>query len=80
MYRELLRRLVLDERAVPNEERFPEPLLLDMVRMSALLHSAADCKTGLVITCPPDLMVQLRSQQAKIDRALALSDLSQGRE
>jgi hypothetical protein len=38
--------------------------------MSALLHSAADCKTGLVITCPPDLMIQLKSQHTKINQRL----------
>jgi len=70
MYRELLRRLMLDNRLLPHNRQLPQNLLLEMVRMSALLHSAADCKTGLVITCPPDLMVQLTSQQARIDQQL----------
>lgn len=71
MYRELLRQVMLQDRKGQQEERIPNDLLLDMVRMSALLHSAADCKTGLVITCPPDLMIQLKSQQAKIDQRFA---------
>lgn len=75
MYRELLRRLMLDNRALPDVGRLPQPMLLDMVRMAALLHSAADCKTGLVITCPPDLMRQLISQQALLDRELKLGEL-----
>ena len=73
IYRELLRQLMLDNRVLPVEEQIPQPPLLEMVRMSALLHAAADCKTGLVITCPPDLMRQMRSQQARIDRELELN-------
>ena len=70
MYRELLRQVMLDNRDRDESEQFPQPLLLDMVRMSALLHSAADCKTGLVIVCPTDLMQQLRSQQARVAQGL----------
>ena len=69
IYRELLRRLMLDNQALPEQDRIPQHPLMERVRMSALLHSAADCKTGLVITCPPDLMRQLKSQQARIDQA-----------
>jgi hypothetical protein len=68
IYRELLRRLMLDNQALPEQDRLPQNPLMERVRMSALLHSAADCKTGLVITCPPDLMRQLRSQQSRIDQ------------
>ena len=70
IYRELLRQLMLDNRVLPAKQQIERHLLLDMVRMSALLHAAADCKTGLVITCPPDLMRRLRSQQARIDAQL----------
>ena len=69
IYRELLRQLMLDDQALPEQDRVPQNPLMDRVRMSALLHSAADCKTGLVITCPPDLMRQLKAQQARIDQA-----------
>ena len=70
MYRELLRQVMLNNRDRAESEQLPQPLLLDMVRMSALLHSAADCKTGLVIVCPTDLMQQLRSQQARVAQGL----------
>ena len=75
MYRELLRRLMLENREISSDQQISKNLLLEMVRMSALLHSAADCKTGLVITCPPDLMLQLKSQQARIDQELKLNRL-----
>ena len=76
MYRELLRQVMLSDRKRPTEDQLPQPLLLDMVRMSALLHSAADCKTGFVITCPADLMLQLKSQQAKITQGLTMSKMT----
>jgi hypothetical protein len=72
MYRELLRQAMLDNRGRPADKQLPQPLLLDMVRMSALLHSAADCKTGFVIVCPADLMQQLRSQQARVNQGLKM--------
>lgn len=71
LYREMLRRFMLDDRTRAPRQRAPRDLLLQMVRMSALLHSASECKTGFVITCPPDLMYRLRSQQQQIDQALA---------
>jgi hypothetical protein len=73
MYRELLRNTMLENREQPDSQQLPKPLLLDMVRMSALLHSAADCKTGFVITCPTDLMQQLKSQQARVTQGLAMT-------
>ncbi len=69
-YREQLRRIMLADREQPASDRLPAPLLLDMVRMSALLHAAAECKSGLVITCPPDLLRQLRAQQMVVDKHL----------
>jgi hypothetical protein len=72
MYRELLRQVMLDSRDRPTSEQLPQPLLLDMVRMSALLHSAADCKTGRVIVCPADLMQQLRTQQSRVTQGLEM--------
>lgn len=71
LYRESLRQLMLENRGISPEDRIHESLFLEMVRMSALLHAAADCKTGKFITCPPDLMVQLTSQQAILDRLFA---------
>lgn len=72
MYRELLRQTMLGDRERPPDEQLPQDLLLEMVRMSALLHSAADCKTGFVITCPADLMLQLKSQQARVTQGLKI--------
>jgi hypothetical protein len=72
MYRELLRQVMLDNRDRAVGEQFPQPMLLDMVRMSALLHSAAECKTGRVIVCPADLMQQLRSQQSRVTQGLEM--------
>ncbi len=66
LYREQLRRIMLADRERPTGDRLPATLLLNMVRMSALLHAAAECKSGLVITCPPDLLRQLRAQQAAV--------------
>ena len=73
MYRELLRQTMLTDRQRTEAEQLPQNLLLEMVRLSALLHAAADCKTGYVIVCPPDLMSQLRTQQAKVSQALLLA-------
>jgi len=72
MYRELLRQTMLNNRAQSTSDQLPQHLLLDMVRMSALLHSAADCKTGFVITCPADLMLQLKSQQSRVTQGLKM--------
>lgn len=77
MYRELLRQVMLDNRERVESEQMPQPLLVDMVRMSALLHSAAECKTGLVIVCPADLMQQLRSQQARVSQGLEMLRMMQ---
>ena len=73
MYRELLRQTMLTDRQRPEEEQLPQDLLIEMVRLSALLHAAADCKTGYVIICPPDLMSKLRAQQVKVSQALLLA-------
>ncbi len=64
LYRESLRSLMLDDRENKNETaRIPQNMLINMVRMSALLSSAAGCKTGRYIVCPIELMTQLSSQQ-----------------
>ena len=55
---------MLDNRKISDEkDRIPNDILVNMVRMSALLHSAAECKTGRYIVCPPELMTKLTSQQ-----------------
>lgn len=70
-YRETLRDLVKDNDRHLAEERLGKPLLMDMVRMTALLQSAAQCQTGRYIVCPPDLMTQLRRQQALLEQGFA---------
>lgn len=71
-YRESLRDLVRDNEQRRAKERLPKPLLLDMVRMTALLQSAAQCQTGRYIVCPPDLMTQLHRQQTLMEQGLAV--------
>jgi hypothetical protein len=69
-YRETLRDLVRDNEQRQDSERLPKPLLMDMVRMTALLQSAAQCQTGRYIVCPPDLITQLHRQQALVEQGL----------
>ena len=73
MYRELLRQIMLTNRQHPEAEQLPQDRLLEMVRMSALLHAAAECKTGYVIVCPPDLMLQLKAQQDRVSQSLQMT-------
>ncbi len=64
LYRESLRSLMLDsEEAGDEKDRVPQIMLVNMVRMSALLSSAAECRTGRYIVCPIELMTRLSSQQ-----------------
>lgn len=70
-YRESLRDLVKDNDKLPERDRLPKPLVLDIVRMVGLLQSAAQCQTGRYIVCPPDLMSQLNRQQALMEQGLA---------
>ena len=71
IYRESLRSLMLSNREIDQgKDRIPQHILVNMVRMSALLHSAAECKTGRYIVCPPELMSQLTSQQQLLSEEL----------
>jgi hypothetical protein len=71
LYREHLRSLMLANRKIGEEkERIPQDILVNMVRMSALLNSAAECKTGRYIVCPPELMSKLTSQQQLLSKDL----------
>jgi hypothetical protein len=71
IYRESLRSLMLSNREIAQEKyRIPQHILVNMVRMSALLHSAAECKTGRYIVCPAGLMSQLSSQQRLLSEEL----------
>ncbi len=71
LYRESLRALMLDNQKVGDaKDRIPQNMLINMVRMSALLSSAAECKTGRYIVCPVELMRTLTSQQQLISKDL----------
>jgi hypothetical protein len=71
LYREHLRSLMLANREIGEEkDRIPQGILVNMVRMSALLNSAAECKTGRYIVCPPELMSKLTSQQRLLSEEL----------
>lgn len=71
-YREGLRKLMLaNEQA--SDHKIDRNLLMQMVRMAALLQSAADCQTGRYITCPAGLMHELDQQQKLINRVTKLT-------
>jgi len=64
-YRESLRSLMLaNEKATSH--RIASDLLMKMVRMSALLQSAAECQTGRYISCPANLIHELDQQQQQL--------------
>lgn len=68
-YRESLRKLMLkNEKA--GDYAIDRQLLMQMVRMAALLQSAAECHTGRYISCPAGLMHELTQQQKQINRAM----------
>lgn len=67
-YRETLRDLMLEQQ---SNAALPKNLLMEFVRMSALLQSAAECQTGRYIVCPPQLMQQLTQQQTRLAALLA---------
>ena len=67
LFRESLRDLMLAEQEHSGgESARPRGQLMELVRMSALLQSAAECKTGRYIVCPPELQRQLRRQLARL--------------
>ncbi len=64
-YRESLRGLMLaNEKATSH--KITSELLMKMVRMSALLQSAAECQTGRYISCPVNLLHELDQQQQQL--------------
>jgi len=74
-YRESLRSLMLaNEKATSH--RITAALLMKMVRMSALLQSAAECQTGRYITCPVNLLHELDQQQKQLRLAEATATSS----
>jgi len=70
-YRESLRNLMLKNEK-PGPQRLSKPLLMKMVRMAALLQSAAECHTGRYISCPANLMHELEQQQKQLNRMVTV--------
>ncbi len=62
-YRESLRDFML---AQQTNSKFSKNFLMEFVRMTALLQSAAECQTGRYIVCPAQLMLQLKQQKKRI--------------
>ena len=79
LYRESLRTLMLDNQKIAHEkERIPQNILINMVRMSALLSSASECRTGRYIVCPLELMRKLSAQQQLLFKDLERLKASHG--
>ncbi|VAW55923.1 hypothetical protein MNBD_GAMMA07-566 [hydrothermal vent metagenome] len=62
-YRETLREFMLKQ---PSNSIYSKKLLMEFVRMLALLKSAAECQTGRYIVCPAQLMIQLKAQKTRL--------------
>jgi hypothetical protein len=70
LYRESLRDLMLADQHAAAAEQLPRPVLMELVRMAALLQAAANCETGRYLVCPADLMDRLRLQQKTVASAV----------
>lgn len=73
LYRESLRELMLADQQAAAPARLPRPALMELVRMAALLQSAANCETGRYLACPADLMERLVQQQKTVAGAVGAS-------
>jgi len=74
-YRESLRSLMLaNEKATSH--RIASDLLMKMVRMSALLQSAAECQTGRYISCPANLIHELDQQQQQLKLSVSSTKIA----
>jgi len=65
-YRESLRSLMIEAEKNADKSEKSKKVFMELVRMSALLQSAAACKTGRYIVCPIELRQQLLSQQTRL--------------
>lgn len=74
-YRESLRSLMLANETA-SSQRFASDLLMRMVRMAALLQSAAECQTGRYISCPVNLLHELEQQQHQLKLAVSSASTS----
>jgi len=70
LYRESLRDLMLADQHTAAAEQLPRPVLMELVRMAALLQAAANCETGRYLVCPADLMERLLLQQKTVANAV----------
>lgn len=66
LYRESLRSLMLNPGKAGTEIAPSKKMFMELVRMSALLQSAAACKTGRYIVCPIELRQQLLAQLKRL--------------
>jgi len=66
LYRESLRALMISSDKASTGTAPPKEMLMELVRMSALLQSAAACKTGRYIVCPIELRQQLLAQLSRL--------------
>lgn len=71
-YRETLRSVMLANEKQAGH-KLDNAVLMQMVRMAALLQSAAECHTGRYITCPAGLMHELGRQQKQLNQVLPVS-------
>ena len=65
-YRESLRTLMIDMEKTIATSAQSKKIFMEFVRMSALIQSAAACKTGRYIVCPIELRQQLLAQQERL--------------
>ena len=66
-YRESLRGFMLANEK-DKVHQIDDHSLLQLVRMAALLQSAAECRTGRYISCPANLMHELERQQYQLSQ------------
>ncbi|VAW63149.1 hypothetical protein MNBD_GAMMA08-690 [hydrothermal vent metagenome] len=69
-YRESLRTLMIDMEKTIATSPQSKKIFMEFVRMSALIQSAAACKTGRYIVCPIELRQQLLTQQKRLHLSL----------
>lgn len=71
LYRESLRSLMINAEKTTTNSPQSKAMFMELVRMSALIQSAAACKTGRYIVCPIELRQQLLAQQQRLHKLAA---------
>lgn len=69
LYRESLRTLMIEMEETMATAPQSKKMFMEFVRMSALIQSAAACKTGRYIVCPIELRQQLLTQQKRLHQS-----------